>query len=109
MVAMYKDNGYLATRIDGRYVGIHRLIMGGILGRPLRDDEIIHHLNGIRDDNRPENLAVTSRGGHNQIHKQKWGRDHICAYCGVEFYRRDKLNYKSKYCSKQCAFRGYRR
>lgn len=43
---------------DGRRVMEHVYVMEQELGRRLEDGENVHHLNGLRDDNRPENLEL---------------------------------------------------
>jgi hypothetical protein len=39
----------------------HRTVMSEMIGRPLRDNESVHHINGIRHDNRPVNLELWTR------------------------------------------------
>lgn len=53
---------------SGGYVFEHRLVAEQMLGRPLRPDEEVHHVNLRRDDNRPENLRVMKRSEHRRLH-----------------------------------------
>jgi len=53
---------------DG-YVAEHRLIMEEHLGRYLTPDEVVHHINGLRWDNRLENLEVLDKHKHHHAHK----------------------------------------
>lgn len=45
----------------------HRLVAEEKYGRPLLRGEHVHHLNGIRDDNRPENLVVMAAREHMRL------------------------------------------
>lgn len=68
----YKVNGYgyvlLWLKEEQRYVLEHRHLMEQHLKRKLLPSEDVHHLNGVKTDNRVENLELTSRAAHLKEH-----------------------------------------
>ena len=62
-------SGYIMVREStGKYVFQHRLIMEQHLGRKLTNNEVTHHINGIRNDNRLKNLQLMTRKEHAHHH-----------------------------------------
>ncbi len=77
-------NGYVWVYRDGKPVAEHRTIMETLIGRPLRSDEDVHHIDENRGNNDPANLQLLTHAEHISLHSRcnRWARESdCCAEC----------------------------
>lgn len=61
-------DGYYVIKGNGKTIFLHRMIMEHELGRKLTSDDIVHHVDGDRKNNNPENLSLETRSTHMKHH-----------------------------------------
>ena len=66
---IYPKNPYYSMANTKGYILEHRLVMAKYLRRLLLTSEPIHHINGIKDDNRIENLQILTPSNHSRAQK----------------------------------------
>lgn len=65
----HAQSGYIFIKTEKGWVQEHRLIMEQRIGRELRPDEAVHHIDGDIENNSDNNLALMTNGGHTRLHR----------------------------------------
>ncbi|MEK9207765.1 MAG: hypothetical protein AAB922_04735 [Patescibacteria group bacterium] len=105
------SHGYVYLRAEGHprvannYVKRAVLVLENKIERYLSPGEISHHVNGVKNDDRPENLEVMTRDAHNKYHasliKGFDSRVNVsCEHCGLIF--KDRITSNRRFCSHSC-------
>jgi hypothetical protein len=101
--AQYKQKYRWINTPDGRRMTEHRWVVEQHIGRPLRAEEHIHHINHDSLDNRIENLEIVSTAEHGLRHT--WHPiTKVCEICGVEFTPLATQRARVRTCGKQCGY-----
>lgn len=112
-MARVNHNGYIEIYMPGHhrargngYVFEHIIVAEGKVGRKIGKDEHVHHINGDRTDNKPDNLEVLTANEHNKITAKNRRLNNMlpCENCGKKTYKRPSEQRKNKnaFCSRGC-------
>lgn len=99
------NDGYWRVKTSRGWRLEHRVVMEAILGRPLLSSELVHHRDGTRTNNRPDNLELTGRGphiGHHNKHRPVKLLSRRCVTCRRPFTGYMQDGRPPSYCSREC-------
>jgi len=103
----------------GTYLYEHRIVAEESIGRLLKKDEAVHHINYNKLDNSPGNLQVLTNKEHASVHakdKIQEMMDFECAWCGKPFTRKAhqckpkiKAGQKDFYCCRDHSYKAQKK
>lgn len=119
ILSICKGGGYFYCKTEPSHPKInskglyplHRVLVENNIERILKKNEVIHHKNENKNDNRIENLELLTRSTHSKLHKKEIkSQKVVCGECKKVFYlkpyayrlriRRNKS--KKIFCSIKC-------
>lgn len=108
LYALVKDHPYST---NSGYVLYHRIVMENSLGRLLNSNEVVHHINEDKKDNRLSNLQLMNKKEHSRFHQFQKGRCWVtlkCPNCKTEFEKERNKTFLVKggiytCCSRSCS------
>lgn len=81
------NTGYMLVKTVSGWIPEHRIVMEEKIGRKLSTGESVHHINGIKHDNRPENLELWV----GNITKGQRATDIKCPNCHVSYWEAHQI------------------
>jgi hypothetical protein len=96
--AYFLDRTHPLANSQGK-VYVHRVVASEKIGRWIKTEEHVHHIDGDTNNNHPDNLEIMSRSEHAILESRKRYGEKIaieCPVCGQE-------HFNDTYCSIECA------
>jgi len=93
---------YRRVKVNGKPKQLSRHLVESALGRPLRRDEIVHHVNHDKLDDRLDNYEIVDAAAHAKHHNQKHPLTKLCVTCGTEFRPLPTKRARTQTCSRAC-------
>ena len=78
----FTPSGYIRINIDGNWIFEHKYLVSRHIGRELTKEEVVHHISGVKSDNRLSNLFLfpnqkEHRKFENKVKQFGWTRQLI--------------------------------
>jgi hypothetical protein len=96
----FLDKKHPLARGTAYSVYYHRHVASVKEGKWLSSEEVVHHIDGNKQNNKPENLQVMTSTEHGKLHGNSSLVDILCKHCNTPFSQKDR---KQKFCSVPCA------
>jgi len=94
------SSGYVVIKHQGKYVFEHRLVMSQHIGRPLKREEQVHHIDGNKKNNSLDNLLLLPSAKAHRLHhmREDVGTTRLCRKCGIGFRSHTQTSHYCEAC-----------